>query len=230
MLSLKATIRSELGKRSNKLRRDGQIPAVLYGRKVKSTPLTIGYKVFEKIYSEAGENTLVTLEIEKGAGEIAKENTVLIRDAVRNPLTRLFMHTDFYQVPMDEKIKVSVPIAFINESPVVKDGSAVLARNIYELEISALPKDLPREITVDLSRLQAVGDAIMLKDIVIPFGVETELEKDFVIAAASAPVAEEGVEEKSAEEAPAVADIKTEGEIKREDKAVKEAEEAKSSS
>jgi len=226
MLTLQATIRTELGKKAKRLRREGNIPAVLYGRKLKSVPIMIGYKAFEKIYRDAGENTLITLGVENVGKDIPKENTVLIRDAIRDPLTRLFTHTDFYQVPMDEKIKVSVPIEFVNESPVVKDGTAVLARNIYELEVSALPKDLPRGITVDLSRLQAIGDAIILKDIILPSGVEIELAEDFVIAAASMPEKEEIIEEKTeAETAPAAADIKTEGEVKREEKAVKEAEE-----
>src|SRR3989338_1001027 len=101
MLSLSGKIRTELGRKSKKIIRDGWIPAVLYGRKVKSAPVSIGYKAFEKIYGQAGEKTLISLEIEDGGKDTPKENTVLMRDAVRHPLTRLFTHVDFYQVPMD---------------------------------------------------------------------------------------------------------------------------------
>lgn len=225
MLSLTAKIRTQLGKKSKKLRKEALLPAVLYGRKIKSTPISIGYKAFEKIYMEAGENTLVSLNFEGSGKEVPAENTVLIRDAMRHPLTRSFIHVDFYEVPMDEKINVTVPLVFVNESPAAKDGSAVLVRNIYELEVSALPKDLPREINIDVSRLEKVGDVVMLKDVILPASVEIDLAKDFVIAAAVTPQEEEVTEEKPAEETVAPADIKTEGEVKRAEKAAKEAEE-----
>jgi len=215
MISLRATIREELGKKSKKLRRDGYIPGVLYGRKVKSTPISLQYKEFEKVYNEAGESTLVTLELNQaGTKDLPKENVVLIRDAVVHPLLRSFVHVDFYQVPMDEKITISIPLVFENEPPAVKSEGAVLVRNIYEIGVSAYPKDLPSEIKVDLSTLEAIGDSILVKSLAIPDGVDVDAEEDFVVASVSAPVEEEIeelVEEMAAE------DIKTEAEEKRAD-------------
>ncbi len=223
MLSLKVKIRTDLGKKNKKLRRENQLPGVLYGRKIKSTPVSIGYKEFEKVYGEARENTLVSLEITEGVGStvgVPKENVVLIRDAIRHPLRDSFIHVDFYQVPMDEEIKIAIPLVFINEAPAVKDEGAVLERNIYDLEVSALPKDLPREITVDLSRLAHLDDAIFIKDLTVPAGVKIEAEGDVVVAQVSAPEEEEVTEQAAEEVAPK--DIKTEGEEKREE-AAKEA-------
>lgn len=228
MLSLSAKIRTELGRKSKKLRKDGKIPAVLYGKIAKSTPIVIGYKEFEKVYNDAGESALISLNMEN-AKDIQAENTVLIRDAVIHPLTRLFTHVDFYQVPMDEKISVSIPLVFEGEAPAVRDEMAVLVRNIYELTVKALPKDLPREIRVDLSRLDHSGDSVLAKDLIIPAGVEIDLKEGFVIVSAAAPVAEE-IAETPVAEAPVAAEIKTEGEVKRakkeeEEKAAKEVKE-----
>ena len=225
MIFLKATIREELGRKSKKVRRDGYVPGVLYGRKVKSTPISIGYKEFEKVYNEAGESTLVTLELETiGTKDLPKENVVLIRDAVMHPLSRSFIHVDFYQVPMDEKISVSIPLVFENESPAVKGEGAVLVRNIYEIGVSAYPKDLPSEIKVDLSALEHTDDSILVKSLAVPAEVDVDVEEDFVIASVSAPVEDEIIEESTEEVAPE--DIKTEGEERREEqKAEKAAEE-----
>ena len=218
MIFLKATIREELGRKSKKLRRDGYVPGVLYGRKVKSTPISIGYKEFEKVYNEAGESTLVTLELETiGTKDLPKENVVLIRDAVVHPLLRSFIHVDFYQVPMDEKISVSIPLVFENESPAVKSEGAVLVRNIYEIGVSAYPKDLPSEIKVDLSALEHTDDSILVKSLAIPAGVDVDAEEDFVIASVSAPDEEEIIED--ALEDVAAAEIQTEGEARRDEEA-----------
>jgi len=217
MLSLKATIRTQLGKKSKKLRKDGYIPAILYGRKIESLPISLGYKEFERVYKEAGGSTLISLEIDQNSDtkDTSEENVVLIRDAIIHPLARTFMHVDFYQVPMHEEITVSVPLIFENEAPAVKSEGAVLVRNVYEIEISALPKNLPPEILVDLSSLRNINDAILVKDLLVPEEVRIMAEEDTVIAQTSAPkeeeIAGEAPEEIAAEE------IKTEAEGKREE-------------
>jgi large subunit ribosomal protein L25 len=222
MLNLNATIRSELGKKNDKLRREGYIPAVLYGKKVKSTPLSLRYGEFDAAYKEAGENTLLSINIkDAGKANVPQENAVLIRDPMVDPLSLKFIHVDFYQVPMDEEIDISIPLAFENEAPAVKSEGAVLVRNIYEIEVSALPKDLPREISIDLSRLAHTEDAILVKDIAVPPGVKIKAEEDLVVAYVTAPEEEEIAEEPKEEVA--AAEIKTEAEGKREEEAAKEA-------
>ena len=221
MLSLKATIRTALGRKSKKLRKDGYVPAVLYGPKVQSTPVSLGYKDFEGVYKEARESTLISLGIEGEDIGIPAENVVLIRDAVIHPITRKFIHVDFYQVPMDEEITIAIPLVFENEAPAVKDEGAVFVRNVYELEVSALPKDLPHEITVDLSVLAHTDDSILVKDLAVAPGVKIEAEEGLVVAAVSAPVEEEIVQEPPEEVAPE--EIKTEAEEKREEEEKEEA-------
>lgn len=222
MLNLNATIRTEFGKKNNKLRLDGYIPAVLYGKKVKSAPLSLIYKEFEAAYSEAGENMLISLKIKNaGKANIPEENAVLIRDPALDPLSRKFIHADFYQVPMDEEIDISIPLVFENEAPAVKSEGAVLVRNIYEIEVSALPKDLPREISVNLSRLEHIDDAILVKDIIVGRGVKIKAEKDLVVVYVTAPEKEEIAEEPAAEVA--ASEIKTEAEGKRAEEAIKKA-------
>lgn len=220
MLTLKATIRKDFGRKNEKLRREGYFPAVLYGRKVRNTPLALKYKEFDDAYKEAGESSLISLEVRgKDAGAPA-ENIVIIRDVVTHPITRKFLHVDFYQVPMDEELTIAIPLEFENEAPAVRDEGAILVRNVYDLEVSALPKDLPREIAVDLSRLQHTGDAILVKDLVVSSGVKIEAEDDLVVAQVSPPVEEEVVAEAPEKLAPEA--IKTEAEEKREEEAKKE--------
>lgn len=224
MLSLTATIRRELGKKSKKLRKDGYLPGVLYGRKVKSTSLSLMYKDFEKVYKEAGESSLISLEFHDQAPVgVPRENVVLIRDAVLHPLKREFTHVDFYQVPMDEEIVLSIPLVFANESFAVASEGAVLVRNVYEINIRALPKDLPRNISVDLSRLEHIGDTILMKNLSLPAGTKSEAGEDFVVAFAASP-REEEIPEETVAGAP-LGEIKTEGETKREEAAKEKGEE-----
>jgi len=220
MLNLNATIRAKFGKKNNKLRLEGYIPAVLYGKKVKSTPLSLSYKEFDSAYNEAGENTLVSINIkDAGKADVPAENAVLIRDPAIDPLSRKFIHVDFYQVPMDEEIDISIPLVFENEAPAVKSEGAVLVRNMYEIEVSALPKDLPHEISIDLSRLAHIDDAILIKDIAVSPGVKIKAEESLVVAYVTAPEEEEITEEPKEEVA--AAEIKTEGEEKRAEEAAK---------
>lgn len=216
MLSLQAIIRTQLGKQAKHLRKEGILPGVLYGQKVKSTPVAVRYKEFEKVYVEAGESSLISLNMEGQENKgVPKENVVLIRDLVIHPLTRLFTHVDFYQVRMDEEITIFIPLEFENEAPAVNNEGAVLVRNIYELEVSALPKDLPHRIVVDLSRLGHIDDSLLVKDLPVPSGVTVEAEADTVVAFVSAPRAEE-ITEEAPEAVVAPEEIKTEGEEKRE--------------
>ena len=122
---------------------------------------------------------------------------------------------------MNEEITIAIPFVFENEAPAVKDEGAVLVRNVYELEVSALPKNLPHEIIVDLSVLAHTDDSILVKDLALGAGVKIETEEDLVVATVSAPVEEEIVEEAPEEVAPE--EIKTEAEEKREEEAKEEA-------
>jgi large subunit ribosomal protein L25 len=185
MLELKASPRLEFGRKTNKQRQAGQIPAVIYGHGVKSEPLYVGAKDFSKIYSQAGESTLITLEIDN------KKRNVLIHDVSREALDGGIIHVDFYQVRMDEKIKAKVPLAFIGESLAVKAEAGVLVKNIQEIEVEALPKDLPHHLDVDIGALQTFEDHIYVKDLKVSDSVKVMAEVDEIVASVMPPRSEE---------------------------------------
>lgn len=197
---------------------------MLYGPRIKTISVQVLFKDFEKVYAEAGETSLVTLEFSAEAKDL-QNTVVMIRDVEQHPVSRQLTHVDFYQVPMDEKTIVRVPVEYDGEAPAVKDEGGTLVRSLYEVEVRAFPMDIPHEIHVDLTSLAHMGNTLMLKDIALPANIEIlHHDPETVIAYVEAPQAEEEVEA-TAEEVN-VQDIKTEGEEKREEKAEKSAAEA----
>lgn len=176
MPELKATPRKELGKKVNKFRKAGQIPAVIYGHAIKSQPLFVVAKDFEKVYKEVGESTLIALEIE------GKKRNVLIHEINKDPISDQILHIDFYQVKMDEKIKAHIPLVFIGEAPVIKTEGGTLIKNIQEIEVEAKALDLPHQIEVDVSRLQTFDDNVYIKDLKISDQVKILAEPNEVVA------------------------------------------------
>lgn len=219
MLELKAKKRDILGKKVTHLRREGFLPAVVYGEKVKSESVSVPYIDFEKVYREAGGSSLIALTVD------GTPHNVLIVDVKRDPIKGTPLHADFYAVRMDKVIRAKVPIEFIGESPAVKNEGGILVKVMHELEVEALPKDLPHEIKIDLVPLAAIHAKIAIKDITAPAGTKILGEPDDIIVLVDPPRSEEELAEleKPAEEAP-VAEIKTEREIKTELKKQKEAE------
>jgi len=178
MLKLKAKIRKEL-------KRDGLIPAIVYGHKTKNTPIEVDYADFDKLYEQAGETTLISLEFND------EKRVVLIHDVQIDPVTDKYIHIDFYQVKMDEKIKAEVALNFIGQAPAVIEHGGILVKNMDKLEIEALPKDLPHEIEVDVSRLKQIEDHICVRDLDIPKGVEVLVGKEQVVAMIASPKVQE---------------------------------------
>ncbi|QQG45375.1 MAG: 50S ribosomal protein L25/general stress protein Ctc [Candidatus Sungiibacteriota bacterium] len=216
-MELKAQPRTELGKKVKALRRAGFLPAVVYGEKVKSQPIAVPYKDFEKVYREAGESTLIKLDVD------GKSHNVLIHDIKNDPLKGIPLHADFYAVRMDKEIRTKVSIEFFGESPAVKNEGGILVRVMQELEVEALPQDLPRELRIDLSGLAAFGSKLFVKDIPTPKGVKILAEPDEVVVLIEAPRSEEelaALEQVSTAAAPE--EVKTEREIKEETKVVEE--------
>jgi len=183
MLSLNAKIRQEFGKKVKSLRKRDVLPAVIYGPKVKAAPLEIAYKDFEKVYREAGESSLIKLEIENSK----KESIVLIHEIEKDPFTEKFIHVDFYQPPMDKEITASVTLVFAGEALAVKELGGTLVRNIQELEIKALPLNLPHQISVNIDGLKTFEDNIFIKDLVLPEGVRTLRSPEEIVALVTPP-------------------------------------------
>lgn len=161
---LHATKRTELGKRLRKIRAAGMLPAVLYGPKEEATPLSLSCTEFEKIFKTAGESTVITLT------GLAEDKDVLVQDILYHPVTSAPLHVDLYAIERGKKVVVHVPLEFIGEAPVIKLGG-VLTKVLYELEIEAMPKDLPHEIIVDVSSLADFDSHLTVSDLLIPTGV-----------------------------------------------------------
>ncbi|MCR4334244.1 MAG: 50S ribosomal protein L25 [Patescibacteria group bacterium] len=158
------------------LRKNGKIPAVFYGRKEKSTPITLSSVDFLKIWKKAGESSIVEL---KG---VSDSHESLIKEVDVHPVTSVPRHVDFYVVEKGKKLEIKVPINFIGVSPAVKDLEGILVKVLHEIEIEALPKDLPREINVDISKLETLESQILAKDIILPDGVELKISPEEVVA------------------------------------------------
>lgn len=218
MPEISAKMRSQLGKKSNSLRKEGILPAVLYGESVSSTSLSVSMKEFEKVLQEAGETSLVTLQVEGG-----KSYDVLIHDVAKDPLTLKPIHADFYAVRMDKPIEAKVSLNFVGESPAVKNEGGILVKVLYELEVKALPKDLPHAINVDLALLQKIGGTITVENLAMPIGVVVNVRPEEVVALVEPPREEAEAAAPAEEIAPV--EVKTEREVKAEEKA-KEAEES----
>lgn len=203
-MKLKAFFRKELGKKVRALRRKGYIPAELYGHKTGNQHLAVAEKEFKKVFKEAGENTIIDLEIEN------IKHPVLIYDIQRHYLDREIIHIDFYEVRADEKIRTLIPLEFIGTSPAVKEKGAVLNKAITAIEVESLPKDIPRYLEVDLSLLQDVYDSFYVKDLKLPEGVKAGLDPETVIVTA----VESTIEEEEAGPMD-VSEVKVEGEGER---------------
>lgn len=219
-MELKAELRTLAGKQVKILRQKGVLPAVLYGTGTETLPLSLSYKDFEKAWKGAGESTLLQLNVD------GKIHNVLIHDIVYDPLKGTFLHADFYAVRMDKEIRAKVPLEFIGESPAVKNDGGILIKVLHEVEVEALPSNLPRGLKADISSLRVLAARLTIKDVSLPEGVRMVADKDEVIAVVERPRSEEELATLSeAPVAPEVGEVKTEQEVKRAEKEVEEEEE-----
>ncbi len=207
-LELKSKKRTLLGKKVKSLRREGILPAVVYGGKEGSVPIELGLQEFSKIFKTAGETTLVKLFIGKEA------KNVLIHDISRDPVTEEINHVDFYEVKMDEKITAKVPLIFIGDAPAVIDLDGVLVKAMQELEVRALPSNLPHQIEIDISQLKTFDDNILVKDIKLPKNVEILENLETSVAVVTPPRSEAEIEALKGEVEEKVGEVKVEAEEK----------------
>ncbi|MCX6809634.1 MAG: 50S ribosomal protein L25 [Candidatus Berkelbacteria bacterium] len=196
--NLGATKRTVIGKSVKNLRKDGKVPAVVYGHSMKPESLEVDQKIFDKIFSEAGSSSLVDLAIDSQS-----PTKVLIHEPQLNPVSGEAIHIDFYKVRMDEKIKTEIPLEFIGESEAVTalDGSLVTNRD--NIEVECLPTDLVPNFEVDLSRLKTFDDSITVADISVPSSIEVLTDPEELVASVEAPRSDEELaelEESAAEE------------------------------
>ena len=178
---IEAQEREVIGKKVKALRREGKMPAIIYGSGIDPMPITLNTKDVRQILSVIGANTLVTIKIGK------KEHLVLVRDIQREVIQRDLLHMDFQEVSLDERITSTVPILLVGEAPVIKDFEALLITNTEEIQIEAKAKDLPDTINVDISGLMEIGDNILIKDLVISGDVTVLEDPEDVVVVATLP-------------------------------------------
>lgn len=181
MISLNATLRQTKGKQINSIRHQGRIPAVVYGPGVKNANVEVDEKEFRKVFQKAGESSLVELLVDK------EKRPVLIHEIQKDPLTDNIIHIDFYQADLKEEVQVAVPLVFTGVAPAEKDLGGTLNKNMLELEVKALPQNLPHEIAVDISSLKTFDDHILVKNLVIPANVAAVKDGDEIVAAVLPP-------------------------------------------
>ena len=196
MLNLSAKIRKEKSRKTKFLRKKGKIPAILYGPKLENIPLELDYKSFEKVYKEAGESSLVSLKIK---GE-KKTYQIIIYDVQEDSLTGNFIHIDLYQPSLEKKIEATVPLEFFGESEAIKNLGGTLVKNITEIQVKALPQDLPHQIRVNIEKLKNFEEHIKISDLEIPKGVEVLKDAREIVVSVLPPTKVEEELEKPIEE------------------------------
>lgn len=193
-MTTKLTVKKRvLGKDALSVRADGEIPAVVYGPKYKTVSLSVNRKEFTKLFEDAGESTIIQLE------GLDEEAEVLVHDVSFDPVKGGVLHVDFYAIEKGKEINTSVPLEFIGEAPVTKQGSTV-NKILHEVEITCRPSALPQHIDVDISTLIDDESHILVSDLVLPDGVTVDNNQEDVIANVSAVREEE-------EETPAEIDM-----------------------
>ena len=207
MFELSAKIRKP-DENLDALREQGFLPVVLYGNKIENLSLTVDRREFEKIYKDAGGSTLISLAV----GD--KKFSVLIHSLQKHALSGDFIHIDFYQPSLTEETLAKIPLEFIGVAPAEKDLDGTVVKDIQELEVKALPQNLPSKIEVDISGLETFDNNILVKDIKVPENVKIVKEPDEVVVSVSAPTKVEEELEKPIEEG--VEEVEKAGEEKKE--------------
>lgn len=175
-IPLTAQKRTILGRKVKKLRTEGLIPAHVFGHKVKTVHVQVKNTDFAKVYDAAGETGIVDLAID------SDKRPVLIRNVQFHPVTDETLHIDFYQVNLTEKVRVNVPLEVVGESPAIEKKIGLLLTPVSEVEIEALPTDLPEKIEIDVSKLANVGDEVKVKDLAVDRSkIEIHAEPELVV-------------------------------------------------
>jgi len=194
---LKAKIRKDIGRKVKLLRKEGILPANIYGKKIKSESIQIDLKEFLNIYKVVGDTKLFYIN----------ERPVLVANIQKDPVSDSLLHIDFHQVDLKEKVEAKVPVELIGESPAEKQSIGTVVQYLNEIEVEALPTDLPEKFEIDISTLSEVDQMVHVKD--LPFDkskieVKTDLEE--ILVKVEPPQKEEII-------APPVSEVPAEGEV-----------------
>lgn len=186
---IQANRRDVVGKRVKGLRREGKLPAILYGKHVETMPIEIDHREASRILHGLSPSALIQIQLD------GDEHLALVREKQRDVILGTLMHVDFQAVSLTERVRSEVSIDLIGESPAVKNLGGILVTNVEQLDVEALPRDLPERIEVDVSNLLEIGDAIYVRDLSLPGDVTVHAEPDDVIVVVTIPAAEPEAEE-----------------------------------
>jgi large subunit ribosomal protein L25 len=178
---LQADKRSITGKKVKALRRDGKVPAVIYGSEIDPTSITLDYREVRQTLKDAGANTLLTIQMD------GEEFITLVREQQREVISRDLLHVDFQAVSLEEVITTTVPIAVEGEAPAVSEYNALLVTELDELHIEAKAKDLPDSIEVDVTGLTEIGDNILIQDLKVSDEVKILEDPDEIVIVVASP-------------------------------------------
>ena len=174
---LSAKTRTEKGRKVNKGRKEGLIPAVVYGHGVESRSLWVNALELKRLLRKAGESTIIELAVDE-----KDIRNVLIHDFQEDVISGGFKHIDFFQVRMDEEIETEVELVFVGESKAVKELSGILVRNMDKIGVRCLPADLPSHIDVDISKIETFEDHITVADLKVSAKVKIDADPETVVA------------------------------------------------
>jgi large subunit ribosomal protein L25 len=177
-IALKASKRA-IEEKLHKIRNEGNIPAVFYGPKEASTPITLSEVEFVKAWRKAGESSIIALEAD------GETHDALIQEVDVDPVTGKVRHADFYIVEKGKKVQVNVPLVFEGVAPAIKELAGTLTKVLHEVEIEAKPADLPHELTVSIDSLVDFDAKVLAKDIKLPAGVTLITDPEEVVALVS---------------------------------------------
>jgi large subunit ribosomal protein L25 len=182
----KANRRVVIGKQVKALRREGKLPAVIYGHGIEPTAITLDALQTNKVLSGIGTSTLITIDLE------GEEYSVLVRDRQHHVLLRHLLHVDFQVLSMTETVRASVSVVLGEEdAPAVESYGAMIITGVESLDIECLPSDLIDRIVVDISGLESIGDSILVRDLPVPDGITIMEDPGTLLVVATAPAAEE---------------------------------------
>jgi large subunit ribosomal protein L25 len=182
---LKATKRDVVGKKVGALRRQGKLPAVLYGHRIETTPILLDAFEGSQTLSRLTSSSLVTIDLD------GKECLAQVREKQRDIVKNRLVHVDFQIVSLTEKMRTKVGIELTGTAPAVKNFSAVIHTGLTALEVECMPEDLPKRIVVDISGLTELGDSVHVRDLVLSDKVKILADIEEIIAIATAPKQEE---------------------------------------
>jgi large subunit ribosomal protein L25 len=186
---LMAAKREITGKQVNALRRQGKLPAIIYGHRIETTPIMLDAAAALPKLSLMTSSTTVTIYLD------GKEYPAIVREKQRDPVKKFLTHLDFQIISLTEKMRAKVSVELSGTAPAEKGANAVILAGLTEIEVESLPQDMPERFVVDIAGLREIGDAIRIQDIPKPDGVSILTDPEEIIVAATAPSIERTVAE-----------------------------------